>query len=120
MKESANQQTIEDLIRNTQTIDKCLIAVQNQVKQPYVDFKSHVNMLNSLKDMFEKIANFKNAEKSCLLEVFYQSFIEKCQESTLEIMANLKSIDNIQVITESSTQSKVIPVPLFYGNSNFN
>ena len=27
LKESSNQQTIEDLIRNTQTIDKCLSAV---------------------------------------------------------------------------------------------
>ena len=102
LRESANQQAIEDLIRNTQTIDKCLIAVQHQVKQPYVDFKSHLNMLNSLKDMFEKIANFKNAEQPSLFEAFCQSFIEKCQESTFEIMANLKSIDDIQVITESS------------------
>ena len=67
---------------------------------PY--FKSHLNMLNSLKDMFEKIANFKNAEQPSLFEAFCQSFIEKCQESTFEIMANLKSIDDIQVITESS------------------
>ena len=102
LKESANQQTIEDLIRNTQTIDKSLAAVQNQAKQPYTDFKSHINVLNSLKEMFDKIFSFKNGEKSSLFETFYNSFMEKCLDSTSEVMATLKSIEDIEVITESS------------------
>ena len=99
LQDCQNQELIEELIKSTQTIDKSLAQIK-QKNQNYSDFKSHLQMLNSLKETIEKIIDLKNLETNATLDPFTSIYLSKCEENVRELMNELKSVQDLDLETE--------------------
>ena len=104
MKESADQDAIENLLSNTQNVDKCMVNAQHLVNQPYKDFKSHMTVLNTLKETFDKIHSVITLKIGTTFELYHQNFVQKCQIVSKEILANLKPIEDMNLVTFSEAK----------------
>ena len=97
LQDSENQEIIEELLKSTQNIDKSFAQIKQQKNQNYNDFKSHLQMLNSLKDTIEKISTLKNLETNATLDPFTSIYLNKCEENVRELMNELKSVQDLDL-----------------------